>query len=119
MLNNIIVLINNASQLNKQLLSYLILSYNLAPIVINGEEIERVLSSKLLGVHISQDLKWHVHVNEIVKAAKKLYLVSQLKRADVPPEDILTIFTSVVRPKLEYACPVWHSSLTEEDSDLR
>ena len=75
--------------------------------------------SKLLGVYLSNDLKWHTHVGEIVKsAAKKFYLISQLKRANVPPQDILTIFVSVIRPKLEYACPVWHNSLTEEDSNL-
>ncbi len=44
--------------------------------------------------------------------------MSQLKRAGVPVEDIVRIFVSVIRPKLEYACPVWHTSLTEEDSDL-
>ena len=50
--------------------------------------------------------------------AKKFYLISQFKHANVPPQDILTIFVSVIRPKLEYASPVWHNSLTEEDSNL-
>ncbi len=89
------------------------------PISINGDEIERGKTSKLLGVHLSHDLKWHTHVDEIVKAtAKKIHLVSQLKQARVSVEDIVRIFVSVVRPKLEYACPVWHTSLTEENSDL-
>ncbi len=109
----------NAKKTVEMVIDFNIPTHNLTPIMVNGEQIERVQSSTLLGLHISNDLKWHVHVNEMVKAAaKKLYLVSQLKRACVPPEDILTIFTSVIRPKLEYACPVWHSSVTEGDAIL-
>ena len=35
-----------------------------------------------------------------------------LKRSGIPAEDLLTIYTTVVRPTLEYACPAWSTSLT-------
>ena len=34
-----------------------------------------------------------------------------LKRAVVNQADLVTIFISVVRPVVEYACPVWHTNL--------
>ena len=32
-------------------------------------------------------------------------------------DDMLHFFTTVIRSLLEYACPVWHNSLTKEQSD--
>ena len=39
-------------------------------------------------------------------------LLKQLKRSGVSVVDLLCFYTTVVRPVLEYACPIWHSSLT-------
>ena len=41
------------------------------PVVIGGNSIERVKAYKLLGVHISNDLKWTHHVENIVKNGHK------------------------------------------------
>jgi len=35
----------------------------------------------------------------------------------VDPDDLYHFYTTVTRPILEYACPVWHSSLTVEHSN--
>jgi len=37
---------------------------------------------------------------------------------DVPTRHLLHFYTTVVRPVLEYACPVWHPGLTVAHSDL-
>ena len=59
------------------------------------------------------------HVDAITsKAASRLYFLKQLRRADVPTRDLLHFYTTVVRPVLEYACPVWHSGLTVAQSNL-
>jgi hypothetical protein len=80
--------------------------------------IERVRSFKLLGVNISDNLRWDEHVNSICsKAGKRLHYLSLLKRSSVSDEELLHFFKSVVRPVLEYACPVWQSSLTTEQRD--
>ena len=56
-----------------------------------------VTSMKLLGVTVQNNLKWDIHVAEIVtKASRKL-------------SDMLAVYTCYVRPTLEYACQVWHS----------
>ena len=44
------------------------------------KQFETVSSTKVLGVTISSGLKWSVHIDSITtKAAKRLYLLGQLK----------------------------------------
>jgi len=84
-----------------------------------GATVEWVPVLKLLGVHASSDLKWTKHIDAMVsKAASHLYFLKQLRRADVPTRELLHFYTTVVRPVLEYACPVWHLGLTVAHSDL-
>ena len=79
----------------------------------NGEQIERTDSAKILGVTISADLTWNAHVNNTVsKASKRLYMLYQLKRAGVDQRDLVRIYMSVIRPVLEYAAPVWSTSMS-------
>ena len=85
---------------------------------INGEKIEQVQSSKLLGVTISNDLTWGEHVKNIrTKATQRLYFLRLLKRAHVSMDKMMQIYCSLVRPNTEYACQVWHRTLTGEQSD--
>ena len=84
------------------------------PITINDKQIEVVSSAKLLGVLVSDDLKWNVHVNHICKkTATRLYFLKQLKHAKVNPKDMLLFYKTCIRPVLEYACPVFHNALPQ------
>ena len=38
-------------------------------------------------------------------------MLYQLKRAGIRQTDLVNEYVSVVRPVLEYACPVWHTNL--------
>ena len=40
-------------------------------------------------------------------------MLYQLKRAGISQSDLVTVYLSVVRPVLEYACPVWHTNLQQ------
>jgi len=81
--------------------------------------VERVTTFKLLGVYISDDLKWARHVDALAsKVASRMYFLTQLKRSGASTEDLISFFASVIRPVLEYACPVWHSNLTKGQHDL-
>ncbi len=54
------------------------------PLNINGTAIERVKSSKLLGIIISNDLKWHLHVDSICsKASRRIHFLSWLRRSGI------------------------------------
>ena len=44
-------------------------------------------------------------------------MLYQLKRAGISQLDLVTVYISVVRPVLEYACPVWHTNLPTYLSD--
>ena len=82
---------------------------------IADQQIERVSSFKLLGVVISNDLKWHKHVEYIcAKAGKRLHFLKLLKRASLPRDDLLYFYKSVIRPVVEYASAVWHTSINKE-----
>ncbi|KAK3564182.1 hypothetical protein QTP86_011022 [Hemibagrus guttatus] len=57
-----------------------------SPIYINGSEVERVSSFKFLGVHISEDLCWHLNTSTLVrKAQQPLYFLRRLKKFTYPP----------------------------------
>ena len=38
-------------------------------------------------------------------------MLRQLKRSGISQSDLVTVYVSVVRPILEYACPTWHANL--------
>jgi len=82
-------------------------------VTLSGTPVDRVTSFKLLGINVASDLKWGQHVDDITsKAASRLHFLKQLKGAGAGRDDLLCFCTTVIRPVLEYACPVWHSSLT-------
>lgn len=80
--------------------------------------VERVSQFKLLGVIVNDSLKWNDHVATVCsKMNKRLYFLKQLKRAGMAPSDLLYFYQTVIRPVAEYACPVWHTSLTVDQTD--
>lgn len=82
------------------------------PILINGDTLEVVENVKLLGLNISSNLTWNIHINEIVKkASKRLYFFIQLKRANVARTDLGLFYSSCIRSIMDYAVPVFHYSL--------
>ena len=66
----------------------------------------------MLGVTISNTLKWNCHVSELIKKAnKRIYFLTLLKRAKVPTSDIVSFYTTCIRPVLEYCAPRYHNAL--------
>lgn len=85
---------------------------------IDQSNVERVESFKLLGVYFSADLSWGVHVSYILKkSAKRFYVIHQLVRARINSSDVVSVYCSLIRSILEYACPVWHTGLTVSQSN--
>ena len=72
------------------------------PITMGNNTIERVSCYKLLGVYISDNLKWNNHVDYIYKkACKRLYSLRVLYRAGIGKSSILKVYLTVVRPILD------------------
>ena len=87
-------------------------------IVIDGNLVETVEYAKFLGVTLSNDVTCNRHLECVVKKAdKRVYMLYQLKRAGISQLYLVTVCISVVRPVLEYACPVWHTNLPKYLSD--
>ena len=85
---------------------------DLAQLTIDGTPLETISSYKLLGLQIQNDLKWNEHVDIITKkAAKRLYIIRTLKRSGVSDNDLISIYTSLIRSILDYGCAVWHTCL--------
>ena len=67
------------------------------PIIVNGEILEVVNSAKILGLSVSSNLKWNNHIDQIIsKARKRLYFLSQLKRARVSKKELVLFFTTCI-----------------------
>ena len=78
----------------------------------NGQEREVVQNARLLGVTITNNLSWILHINETIKKTSKgLYLLRQLKRTRVSTSDLVRFYISCIRSVCDYAVPVFHSSL--------
>jgi hypothetical protein len=55
--------------------------------------------------------------NMRAKVNKRLHFLKLLKRSGVTTADLLQYYKSVIRPVVEYACPVWQSGLTVAQRD--
>ena len=73
--------------------------------------IETVKSVNILGLNISSDLKWNVHVSELVrKATTRLYL-RQPKKSHVAKRELLLFYITCIRSIPEYGSPLFHRDL--------
>ena len=108
----------NSSKTKEMVFSFL-KNFDVPPVHLDGSIISRVESAKLLGVTISSNLKWDCHVKEIYSKSNRLiYFLKMLKKAGVSQDDMKKYYVTVIRPTMEFACQVWHSSLTVKQRDL-
>ena len=57
------------------------------------------------------------HISAISsKASKRLHFLKLLRRAGVTNSDMIMYYKTVIRPVIEYASPLWSSSLTGEQT---
>ena len=69
---------------------------------------EQVQSAKYLGITISDDLDWGQHISEISSKATKTLGFLRRNLAFAPRHTKEVAYKTLVRPKLEYAAPIWH-----------
>ena len=94
-------------------------SCDIPRIIVNETVVERISSTKVLGVYINSSLSWNDHISYIYsKASKRVFNIILLKRAGVNAMDLSKIYCAMIRSILEYAAPVWHAGITQEQSDL-
>ena len=87
-------------------------------LAIDTKVLESVDAHKVLGVTIQSNLKWDLHINEVVARVFLLINVWWVpKRGGVPPADLLKVYFALIRSVLQYCCPVWHNALPVKLSD--
>ena len=84
----------------------------------NGNFLEVVDSTKLLGVYLSSDLSWNYNTSQITrKAMSRLWLIWRMKSLKIDTNIIYDYYVKEIRPVLEYAVPVWSSGISLRNSD--
>ena len=87
-------------------------------LAIDTRALESVDAHKVLGITIQSNLKWHLHINEVVaKVSKRLQILCVLKHGGVPLADLLKVYFALIRSVFEYCCPVWYNALPIKLSD--
>ena len=77
--------------------------------------LEVIYQTKLLVVTLSSDLSWTAHINDITKrATKKLWVILRFKALGGTREQLLSVYQLRIRSTLEFAAPVFHSSMTQD-----
>ena len=75
------------------------------------------IAPHLVGVMVTQDLKWQMNTDFIcTKVRQKLWVLRRLNKFNFDEFKTLDVYKTVVRYIIEYAVPVWHSSLTKHQS---
>ncbi|KAL0165593.1 hypothetical protein M9458_037437, partial [Cirrhinus mrigala] len=74
----------------------------LPPLTIMNSTVALVDSFKFLGTNISQDLKWDIHIDSIVKKAQqRLYFLRQLKKFNLPQALMTQFYSAVIESVLK------------------
>ncbi len=88
------------------------------PLTIMNSTVTTVESFRFLGSTISQDLKWDIRIDSIVKKAQqRLYFLCQLRKFNLPQELPKQFYSAIIESVLCTSITVWFSSATK--SDLR
>ena len=76
-----------------------------------------IYETKLLGITLASDLSWWPHINDITKrATSKLWVLVRFKSLGGSTDQLVQVYMTRIRSTLEFAAPVFHSSLTKEQS---
>ena len=93
--------------------------WNFPPEVLLADRvIDCVTQVKLVGVTVTDDLKWVKNTEYICeKAMNRIWVLRRMKNIGLEAEYIFDTYIKEIRSVLELAVPVWHSSLTKKLSN--
>jgi len=107
----------NKLSLNLAKTNYIVFRSNKKPIPtsanvlkIDDTIIPQVSSSKFLGVHIDQHLKWNIHITEIAKKISKNIGIIRRISYLLPLHIITNLYYTLVYPYLNYCNLIWTST---------
>ena len=87
-------------------------------LTLKGEPVEVIKTTKLLGTIITDEFKWDQNTrNLVIRANARMELLRRAAEFKASTSDLKDIYILFVRSILEQSAPVWHSSLTVENSN--
>ena len=85
----------------------------------DGEILECLEETKLLGIQLSSSLKWDSNTRAICeKAMAKMWLLRRLKIFKLEPDVLFDYYIKEIRPLVEQGVPIWNSGLTKAQVNL-
>jgi hypothetical protein len=75
---------------------------------IGGTQLQYVETERLLGIHISKNLKWNYHSDVTSKKAAQILGFTQRNLKGCTPRVKRTAYLTLVKPILFYGTPAWH-----------
>ncbi len=86
------------------------------PLTIDSSTVEKVSSTKFLGVHITEDLTWTTNTMSLSKKAQqRLHFLRRLKRASLPPPILTTFYRGTIESVLTSCITVWYGNCSAAD----
>ncbi|KAI8522057.1 hypothetical protein Bbelb_018110 [Branchiostoma belcheri] len=79
---------------------------DIPPLILGGKEVTVVTCSTYLDFKISSNLRWDNHITHVTKKASqrtRLHYLRLLAKGGMPADDLTTLYTTLIRPILEYA----------------
>ena len=83
-----------------------------------GHPLSKVASHTYLGVKLDSKLSWAKHITEITSKSSKVLGMVKRTLGPCKPEVKDTAYNMLVRPKLEYASPIWNPHKSSQISRL-
>ena len=85
---------------------------------LENQHLEQVRETRLLGVVINDKLTWHSNTEFIVKKAyKRMIILHNLFDFGLPISEMVNIYILYIRSILETSAVVWHSSITQTETN--
>ena len=76
-------------------------------IVIGNEPVKRVQSTKVLGVHIDENLTWDKHIDVVAKKVSSGISAIRKLKEFVNQDTLVSVYNALLRPHFEYCSVVW------------
>ena len=83
-----------------------------------GHPLSKVASHAYLGVKLDSKLSWAKHITEITTKSSKILGMVKRTLGPCKPEVKDTAYNMLVRPKLEYASPIWNPHTSSQINRL-
>jgi hypothetical protein len=111
---------NNSSLINGPSISKKDLDQYQKELVVNSYSFKYSPTPRLLGIILDEKIKFDTHIMHVErKANNSIHIIREIKSlANISRTKLLRIYNSLVRSIIEYGCPVWQITPTENMKKL-